>query len=151
MRPPWRAMRGDRWIDVATVEEAAAAIPAEAERVFLTVGVRALAPFAGRGDLWFLVRLVDEPAEPIPLPCHRLICARGPFAEADERALLEEHRIDCLVTRASGGEGNGGQALGGAGTGAARGDGAPAAAAARPVCRLGGRRPCLDRRAPREA
>ncbi len=104
VRPPWRPLPGDRWIDVATVEEAAAAIPVEAERVFLTVGVRSLAPFAARADLWFLVRLVDEPAEPIPLPRHRLICARGPFAEADERALLEEHRIDCLVTRASGGE-----------------------------------------------
>ncbi|CAI8056360.1 Precorrin-6A reductase [Geodia barretti] len=104
VRPPWRPLPGDRWIDVDTVEEAAAAIPAEARRVFLTVGVRSLAPFAGRPDLWFLVRLVDEPAEPIPLAQHRLICARGPFAEADERALLEAHGIDCLVTRASGGD-----------------------------------------------
>ena len=103
-RPPWRPVSGDRWIDAATVEEAATAIPVQAERVFLTVGVRALAPFAARPDLWFLVRLVDEPAEPIPLARHRLICARGPFAEADECALLEEHRVDCLVTRASGGE-----------------------------------------------
>ena len=104
IRPPWQPMPGDRWIDVATVEEAVRAIPAEAERIFLTVGVRSLAPFAVRADLWFLVRLVDEPAEPIPLARYRLICARGPFAEADERALLEAHRIDCLVTRASGGE-----------------------------------------------
>ena len=104
VRPPWQPVPGDRWIDVATVEEAVGAIPAEAERVFLTVGVRALAPFAARPDLWFLVRLVDEPAEPIPLARHRLICARGPFAEADEHALLADYRIDCLVTRASGGE-----------------------------------------------
>ena len=104
VRPPWQLVPGDRWIDVATVEEAVGAIPAVAERVFLTVGVRSLAPFAARPDLWFLVRLVDEPAEPIPLARRRLICARGPFAEADERALLEEHGIDCLVTRASGGE-----------------------------------------------
>ncbi|MCY4407902.1 MAG: cobalt-precorrin-6A reductase [Rhodospirillaceae bacterium] len=104
VRPAWQPVPGDRWIDVATVEEAVGAIPAEAERVFLTVGVRALAPFASRPDLWFLVRLVDEPPEPIPLAHHRLICARGPFAEADERALLKDHRIDCLVTRASGGD-----------------------------------------------
>ena len=104
VRPPWRPVPGDRWIDVATVDEAAAAISHESRRVFLTVGVRALAPFAGRADLWFLVRLVDEPAEPIPLARHRLICARGPFAEEDERALLEAHGIDCLVTRASGGD-----------------------------------------------
>ena len=104
VRPPWKPVPGDRWIGVATVEEAVGAIPAEATRVFLTVGVRALAPFAARPDLWFLVRLVDEPAEPIPLARHRLICARGPFAEADEHALLADFRIDCLVTRASGGE-----------------------------------------------
>ena len=104
VRPPWRPVPGDRWIDAATVEDAAAAIPAAAGRVFLTVGARALAPFAGRDDLWFLVRLVDEPADPIPLARHRLICARGPFTEDDERALLTTHGIDCLVTRASGGQ-----------------------------------------------
>lgn len=104
VRPPWQAVPGDHWIDVATVEEAVGAIPAEARRVFLTVGVRALAPFAARPDLWFLVRLVDESAEAIPLAQHQLICARGPFAEADENALLANYRIDCLVTRASGGE-----------------------------------------------
>ena len=104
VRPPWRRVAGDRWIEVETVEAAAAAIPAEAARVFLTVGVRSLAPFAGRRDCWFLVRLVDEPAEAIQLARHRLICARGPFAEVDERALLEDHGIDCLVTRASGGD-----------------------------------------------
>ena len=102
VRPPWKPVPGDRWIDVATVEEAAAAIPTEAERVFLTVGVRSLAPFAAHPDLWFLVRLVDEPAEPIPLVRHRLICARGPFAVADERALFEAHNIDCLAARALG-------------------------------------------------
>ena len=104
VRPPWHPVPGDRWIDAATVEDAAAAIPDGARRVFLTVGVRSLAPFAGRPDLWFLVRLVDEPAKPVPLAQHRLICARGPFAEDDERALLEAHGIDCLVTRASGGD-----------------------------------------------
>ena len=104
VRPPWQPLPGDRWINVVTVEAAVGAIPADAERVFLTVGVRSLAPFAARPDLWFLVRLVDEPAEPIPLARYCLICARGPFVEADERTLLEDHGIDCLVTRASGGE-----------------------------------------------
>ena len=104
VRPPWREVAGDRWIEVDTVEDAAAAIPAGARRVFLTVGVRSLVPFADRTDLWFLVRLVDAPAAPIPLADHRLICARGPFAEDDECALLAEHGIDCLVTRASGGD-----------------------------------------------
>ena len=104
VRPPWRPAPGDRWIEVDTVEDAAAAIPDLAERVFLTVGLRSLQPFSGRPNCWFLVRLVDKPAEPIPLVQYRLICARGPFAEDDERALLAEHGIDCVVTRASGGD-----------------------------------------------
>ena len=103
LRPPWRAGTGDRWIETPTVEAAAAALPAPARRVFLTVGARACASFAGRNDLWFLVRLVDEPERPLPLARYRLLCARGPFTEADERALLVRHGIDCLVTRASGG------------------------------------------------
>ncbi len=104
VRPPWQPQPGDRWIEVATVEAAAAAISAVARRVFLTVGTRGLAPFGGRDDLWFLVRLVDEPDRALPLTRYRLICGRGPFAEADERALFAEHGIDCLVTRSSGGE-----------------------------------------------
>lgn len=103
LRAPWCPRPGDRWIETPTVDAAAAALPAAARRVFLTVGARACAPFAGRDDLWFLVRLVDEPERPLPLARYRLICARGPFAEADERALLVRHGIDCLVTRASGG------------------------------------------------
>lgn len=103
LRSPWHRRPGDHWIETPTVDAAAAALPAAARRVFLTVGARACALFAGREDLWFLVRLVDEPARPLPLARYRLICARGPFAEADERALLVEHGIDCLVTRASGG------------------------------------------------
>ena len=34
----------------------------------------------------------------------RLILARGPFREADERRLLEEERIEVLVTKNSGGD-----------------------------------------------
>lgn len=102
-RPPWHRRPSDRWIETPTVDAAAAALPAAARRVFLTVGARACAPFAGRDDLWFLVRLVDRPARPLPLACYHLICARGPFSGAAERALFIEHGIDCLVTRASGG------------------------------------------------
>ena len=138
VRPPWQPVPGDRWIDVATVEEAVGAIPAAAERVFLTVGVRALAPFAARPDLWFLVRLVDEPAEPIPLARHRLICARGPFAEADERALLQAHEIDCLVTRASGGEATAAKLA------AARALGLPVVMVRRPAPPLGPSAPSVE-------
>jgi len=37
------------------------------------------------------------------LPRHRVVVGRGPFAEADEAALIRRHRIDLLVSKNSGG------------------------------------------------
>lgn len=103
LRPPWRAVEGDRWIEVPDMAAAAAALPGLAERVFLTTGRRDLAAFAALADTWFLVRLIEPPEEPLPLTRHQLILARGPFAEDDETALLSEHRIQAVVAKNSGG------------------------------------------------
>ncbi len=51
-RQPWVAVAGDRWTEVASIEAAAAAIPAGA-RVFLTTGRSELAAFAARDDVSF--------------------------------------------------------------------------------------------------
>ena len=37
-------------------------------------------------------------------PRHELVLSRGPYRYSDEHALLTEHRIDCLVTKNSGGD-----------------------------------------------
>ncbi|MEM9682722.1 MAG: precorrin-6A/cobalt-precorrin-6A reductase, partial [Pseudomonadota bacterium] len=102
-RPPWCQVPGDRWIDVANMTEAAEAIGPVGRRVFLTIGRTELDPFVARSQHWYLIRSVDSP-EPEHLP-HRstVISARGPFDEADERALLARHRIDVLVSKNSGG------------------------------------------------
>jgi len=107
MRPPWRPVTGDRWIEVDDAAQAAAALPALGRRVWLTVGSGDFAAFAGLDRVWFLVRRVDPPSEPLPLRDHTLILGRGPFAAADERALLTEYRIEVLVCRASGGAATG--------------------------------------------
>ncbi|MDA0704972.1 MAG: precorrin-6A/cobalt-precorrin-6A reductase, partial [Proteobacteria bacterium] len=73
-------------------------------RVFLTTGIKDLASFSGLPDCRFLVRLVEEPAVPLPLAPCELIVARGPFGEAEELALMRDHGIDLLVSKASGGE-----------------------------------------------
>jgi precorrin-6A/cobalt-precorrin-6A reductase len=99
-RPPWRALPGDRWTEVADAREAAAALGPEPRRVFLTVGRLELPAFLPTPHAC-LVRTIDPP-ETLPEGA-RLILARGPFAEADERRLLEEERIDVLVTKNSGG------------------------------------------------
>lgn len=102
LRPPWPAEPGDRWIEVADDDAAAAALPGLASRVLLTVGRRALAAYAGLEGITFVVRLVSAP-EALPFDC-QLITARGPFSLEDERALLTDHAIDGLVSRQSGGD-----------------------------------------------
>jgi precorrin-6A/cobalt-precorrin-6A reductase len=103
-RPEWPKVAGDNWIEVDTVPEAAALLPSLGKRAFLTVGLGELAPFRDMHEIWNLVRVVDEPAEPLLNGPHLTIAARGPFHEADERALMAEHEIDVVVTKHAGGD-----------------------------------------------
>jgi precorrin-6A/cobalt-precorrin-6A reductase len=103
LRPPWLAVEGDRWHAVESLAAAARLVPGLGERAFLTVGRTELDAFAGIPRVWFLVRTIEPPAR-LPLAQARCLQARGPFTLADELALLREHRIDVLVTKASGGE-----------------------------------------------
>jgi precorrin-6A/cobalt-precorrin-6A reductase len=50
-----------------------------------------------------LIRSVDPVDPPLPLPHVGYVTGRGPFSEADDRALLTEHRIDVVVAKNSGG------------------------------------------------
>ncbi|MEV5593280.1 cobalt-precorrin-6A reductase [Streptomyces sp. NPDC052496] len=100
-RPGWGPGPGDTWHPVASLTEAAAALPALGLRVFLTTGRMGLAAFAHLTDLWFLVRSVDAPEPPFP-PRMETLLDRGPFTLDGERALLRDHRIDVLVTKDSG-------------------------------------------------
>ncbi|MFJ7074267.1 cobalt-precorrin-6A reductase [Streptomyces sp. NPDC098781] len=100
-RPGWRPGPGDRWYEVGSLDEAAAALPGLGHRVFLTTGRLGLAAFAHLSDLRFVVRSVDPP-EP-PMPAHTdVLLARGPFTVEGESSLLRELDIDVLVTKDSG-------------------------------------------------
>ncbi|MFI1811165.1 cobalt-precorrin-6A reductase [Streptomyces sp. NPDC020422] len=100
-RPGWVPVAGDRWHEVGSLEEAAAALDGLGDRVFLTSGRLGLAAFADRPE-WFLVRSVDAPDAPMPARSE-LLLDRGPFTLDGERGLLARHRIDVLVTKDSGG------------------------------------------------
>ena len=102
-RPSWDAVPGDRWLRVASEAEAASTLQGLAERVFLTIGRQELAAFAHLRAIWFLYRTIDAPAADVARPPGLLLLDRGPFAEHGERALMEAHRIEALVTRNSGG------------------------------------------------
>jgi precorrin-6A/cobalt-precorrin-6A reductase len=101
-RPPFRSEAGDHLRRVATLEQAAALVPQVGGRVFLTTGRQGLAAFAGVADAFFLVRCVDPPEATLP-PDHVLLLDRGPFTLAGELGLIDEHRLDVLITKDSGG------------------------------------------------
>jgi precorrin-6A/cobalt-precorrin-6A reductase len=104
IRPDWHPIEGDRWFDVESNKAAAELLPALAQRIFLTIGRQELATFAHLQDLWFLMRMIDPPAPKTLVPPGKLILDRGPFALDRERALLQQHKIEAIVSKNSGGE-----------------------------------------------
>jgi precorrin-6A/cobalt-precorrin-6A reductase len=103
LRPPWQRHPRDRWIEVEDMAAAAAMVRRVGRRAFLTVGAGEIVCFATVDEVRFLARLVDPPRRPLPLRCCRVIVGRGPFSLAEERRRLEDHAIDVLVCKASGG------------------------------------------------
>jgi precorrin-6A/cobalt-precorrin-6A reductase len=104
VRPAWTRLPEDIWIEVESVTAAVAAIPASAERIFVTIGRQQLAPFAMLTDRWCLMRSIDPPDPRIPLPPGKLLLDRGPFSLDSERNLLREYRIQAIVSKNSGGD-----------------------------------------------
>ncbi len=102
-RPAWVPQAGDNWTLVDDWEEAVAILRNSAKRVFLALGRQELAPFTVLTDIAFVIRAVDPPDADIKFADAEIVLARGPFRLDDERALLQSHRIDCLVCKNSGG------------------------------------------------
>ena len=104
VRAPWEPVEGDHWMEVESIAAAVSVLPSLAQRVFLTTGRQDLAAFAPLKDLWFLMRMIDPPTPHTPVPQGTLLLERGPFALADERALLHTYAIGAMVSKNSGGE-----------------------------------------------
>ncbi|TIO09294.1 cobalt-precorrin-6A reductase [Mesorhizobium sp.] len=103
-RSGWEPVDGDRWVSVDTVAEAVKALGPAPRRAFLALGRQEVAAFEAAPQHHYLIRSVD-PVEPkLAVPNATYLLARGPFREADEHALLQEHRIDVVVSKNSGGE-----------------------------------------------
>ncbi len=104
IRPGWERLPQDDWIEVESIEAAVTAIPASAERIFLTIGRQQLAPFASLEDKWCLIRSIDPPDAGILLPIGELLLDRGPFSLEQELRLLQDYQIDTIVSKNSGGD-----------------------------------------------
>jgi precorrin-6A/cobalt-precorrin-6A reductase len=102
-RPPWARASGDQWIEVADVPGAVEALAAAPRRVFLALGRNELAPFTAAPQHHYLVRSVDPVDPPLAVPHAIYVTGRGPFGEADDRALLQAHGIEVVVAKNSGG------------------------------------------------
>ncbi|PBB69297.1 cobalt-precorrin-6A reductase [Mesorhizobium sp. WSM4312] len=103
LRPGWEPVEGDRWTLVDTTGDAVRALGPAPRRVFLALGRQEVAAFEAAPRHHYLIRSVD-PVEPqLAVPDATYLLARGPFRELDERALLQEQRIEVVVSKNSGG------------------------------------------------
>jgi len=102
-RPAWEPEQGDAWIEVVDINAAVDALGERPRRVLLTTGQKDLAAFTRAPWHDYVVRSIEPPASESLPPKAELISARGPFSEADERALLQARQIDVLVTKNAGG------------------------------------------------
>jgi len=104
IRPAWKPVRGDNWIEVESNEAAAIVVPKLAHRIFLTIGRQELAAFAHLQDLWFLMRMIDPPQPDASVPPGKLLLERGPFSLKSEQSLLQQYEIGAIVSKNSGGD-----------------------------------------------
>ncbi|CAH1656022.1 Precorrin-6A reductase [Hyphomicrobiales bacterium] len=125
-RPAWRPEPGDRWQEVPGMAAAVAALGPAPRRVFLTIGRQELAAFNAAPQHHYLVRSIDAP-DGFNAPQATFLAARGPFALADEEALMRAHAIDVLVTKNAGGSATAAKLI------AARSLGLPVVMVARPA------------------
>lgn len=101
-RQPWQKTKGDNWIEVASIQEAADRLPENAT-AFLALGRQYIKAFEHRTDCHFIVRMVDQPDD-VPLSSYEIIQGLPNSAASDEQRLFTRHNITHLVTRNSGGE-----------------------------------------------
>jgi precorrin-6A/cobalt-precorrin-6A reductase len=102
-RPGWTPIPGDRWIEVGDVAGAVETLGNVSRCVFLALGRKEIRPFADAPQHRYLVRSVDPIVPPLAVPHAIYVTGRGPFAEANERAMLKRHHIDVIVAKNSGG------------------------------------------------
>jgi len=102
-RPAWVAIGGDLWKEVDDVAAAVRTLGNSPRRVFVTLGRSELSSLTDAPQHFYLIRSVDPVDPPLPLPQVSYLTARGPFTEADDRALIVLHGIDAVIAKNSGG------------------------------------------------
>ncbi len=104
-RPPWDLPTGAKYLEADDMDHAARLISGLAKRVFVTTGQSGLGALGVCPGVHFLIRVILEPRTPPAIDDYTLLKDRPPYSLENEVALMEEHKIDALLTKQSGGEG----------------------------------------------
>jgi len=102
-RPSWTLPTDTDVIFVLDSVEAARLVARTSSSAFLTIGQKGLNNFTGLDTVKLLVRAIENFDENLKLENATFVSARPPFALADEITLMQNHQIDTLVSKASGG------------------------------------------------
>jgi precorrin-6A/cobalt-precorrin-6A reductase len=103
VRPAWTAQPGDLWKVVPTTDAAVDALGTLPRNVFLTFGRQELHLFAAAAQHHYIARLIEPPQQASLPPDLVLLRQRGPFDRDAERRLLQDHKVDVVVSKNSGG------------------------------------------------
>jgi precorrin-6A/cobalt-precorrin-6A reductase len=102
-RAEWAPQPGDVWIPAMNIPEAIAALGPTPRRVFLATGRQEAHSAEAAPQHFYLIRSVDPVVPQIAVADVHYVLDRGPFELENEIALLEEHRIDAIIAKNSGG------------------------------------------------
>jgi precorrin-6A/cobalt-precorrin-6A reductase len=99
-RPAWQPGPADCWIAVASPQQAAKILPADA-RPMVTIGRKDIGWFFARDDISGIARMVEKTALDVPAGW-TLLLERPPFTCEQEAALITRHAITHLVSKNAG-------------------------------------------------
>ena len=103
VRPAWMALPGDVWQSVPSTGAAVEALAGTPRRVFLSLGRQELHLFAAAPQHRYLARLIEPPEQAGLPPDLVLLRRRGPFDRVAELGLLQDEKIDVMVSKNAGG------------------------------------------------
>lgn len=103
-RPEWTLPIDTDVVFVPDAMEAARLVARTSSAALLTIGRKELDAFSGVATVKLVVRAIEQPDPADKLNDATYVIARPPFTVDHELALLREHAIDTVVTKASGGD-----------------------------------------------
>ncbi|SDR21702.1 cobalt-precorrin-6A reductase [Pseudovibrio sp. Tun.PSC04-5.I4] len=101
-RSEWQSVLEDNWHFVSDLEHALSLIP-EDKRVFFAASTKVAAPLALRPDLTYLIRSIEPPAPRDRLSNAIYVCGLPTAHWQDEAKLMQDHQIDWVISKNSGG------------------------------------------------